>query len=567
MKSLKHIYTLPLLISLFSVALLSGCSQKELPEDTTPTGDTRSFTITVSDSGYQSSKGTPTRSVGSGISTRSTGSDVSTRATENGISTTFTAGDEIGVYAVRNGQILNDIDNLRLTATDDGKGGIEWKGINGTTPSGPGDATYYAYYPYQNIFPGDYEPDATATTPEGFFDIMIKYWNPAKDQSAYSSYTRQDLMVSQGTVTPATGGGLPRLSFAMKHCMALAVIELPRTRYELTHEKVDGSLIPLGGYYIDGAPDTKFSNFTPYRMSDGTYRLLVKPSQTDLQLTGSYVNYNYVDYSADIAEWTFTANIANGNYQTYAVDGGKNNGISVDHRLKLGDFFMKDGSLVSKDRTLTEQQKADCIGIFFYADPYKDDSFDYSTTGIGQKKCHGYVMALTDVNERSNDLMEWEDRASDGMFNQQVGASTSASDWNGYGNTQAIKTYATTNSGWAMTDFPAANACLLYGTANSLYDWQRKYTAPARSSGWFLPSARQLQYLYENSSALSASIQALNSDPDNSHVRWFSTDHYYWSSSECQDHPELSYSVHFDNGIIQEEEKYTPLGVRAILAF
>lgn len=560
MKSLKHIYILPLLISLFSVALLSGCSQKELPEDTTPTGDTRSFTITVSDSGYQSSKGTPTRSVGSGISTRSTGSDVSTRATENGISTTFTAGDEIGVYAVRNGQILNDIDNLRLTATDDGKGGIEWKGINGTTPSGPGDATYYAYYPYQNIFPGDYEPDATATTPEGFFDIMIKYWNPAKDQSAYSSYTRQDLMVSQGTVTPATGGGLARLSFAMKHCMALAVIELPRTRYELMYEDVNGTVSSLGGYYIDGAPDTKFSNFTPYRMSDGTYRLLVKPSQTDLQLTGSYVNY-----SADIAEWTFTANIAKGNYQTYAVDGGKNNGILVNHHLRLGDFFMKDGSLVSKDETLTEQQKAACIGIVFYGDYYKDDSFDYSTTGIGQKECHGYVMALTDVNEGSGDQLKWEYRAGDGKYDQFVGASTDVLDWNGYSNTQAIKTYATTNSGWAMTDFPAANACLLYGTANSLYDWQKKYTAPARSSGWFLPSAWQLVYLHDNFSALSASIQALNSNSNNSHVKWLDTSLSYWSSSESSIYSDRACSVNLNNGMW--DIKYSEFSVRAILAF
>lgn len=550
MKSLKHIYTLPLLISLFSVALLSGCSQKELPEDTTPTGDTRSFTITVSDSGYQSFKGT---------STRSTGSSISARSTESSISTTFTAGDEIGVYAVRNGQILSDIDNLRLTATDDGKGGIEWKVVLGTAPERyPSDATYYAYYPYKNIFPSDYEPDATATTLEGFFDIMIKYWSPAKDQSAYDSYTKQDLMVSQGTVSPATGGGLPRLSFSMKHCMALAVIELPRTKYyTLLYEDID-----LGTYIIDGVPDTKFSGFTPYRMSDGTYRLLVKPSQTNLKLTGSYAKN-----STDIAEWTFSANIANGNYQTYAVDGGKNSVIDLEYySLQLGDFFMKDGSLVSKDKTLTEQQKADCIGIVFST--YKsDDSFDYSTTGIGRSYCHGYVMALTDVNEGSGDQLKWECRAGDGKYDQFVGPSTDLYDWNGYSNTQAIKTYATTNSGWAMTDFPAANACLLYGTANSLYDWQKKYTAPARSSGWFLPSAGQLTYLRNNSSALSASIQTLSSDPNNSHVKWFSTNYYYWSSSECQDHPELSYSVHFDNDIIQEEEKYSTLGVRAIFVF
>lgn len=558
MKSLKHIYTLPLLISLFSVALLSGCSQKELPEDTTPTGDTRSFTITVSDSGYQNSKGTPTRSVGSGISTRSTGSDVSTRATENGISTTFTAGDEIGVYAVRNGQILNDIDNLRLTATDDGKGGIEWKVVLGTAPEHyPADATYYAYYPYQNIFPGDYEPDATATTLEDFFDIMIKYWNPAKDQSAYSSYTRQDLMVSQGTVTPATDGGLPRLSFAMKHCMALAVIELPRTSYMLFD---GGRNITGSGYIIDSAPDTKFSGFTPYRMSDGTYRLLVKPSQTDLQLTGSYVG----SYD-DISEWTLTANITNGNYQTYLIDGGKNNVIGGKyHSLQIGDFFMKDGSLVSKDKTLTEQQKAACIGIIFYAGPHADDGSDYSTTGIGSY-CHGYVMALTDVNEGSGDQLKWEYRAGDGKYDQFVGTSTDGLDWNGYSNTQAIKTYATTNSGWAMTDFPAANACLLYGTANSLYDWQKKYTAPARSSGWFLPSAWQLVYLHDNFSALFVSIQALNSNSNNSHVKWLDTNLYYWSSSEFWKSSDRACSVNLNNGMW--DIKYSEFSVRAILAF
>lgn len=561
MKSLKHIYTFPLLISLFSVALLSGCSQKELPEDTTPTGDTRSFTITVSDSGYQSFKGTSTRSTGSSISARSTESNVSTRATESGISTTFTAGDEIGVYAVRNGQILNDIDNLRLTATDDGKGGIEWKVLLGTAPEHyPGDATYYAYYPYQNIFPGDYEPDATATTPEGFFDIMIKYWNPAKDQGAYSSYTRQDLMVSQGTVTPATGGGLARLSFAMKHCMALAVIELPRTKYyTLLYEDID-----LGTYIIDGVPDTKFSGFTPYRMSDGTYRLLVKPSQTNLKLTGSYAKN-----STDIAEWTFSANIANGNYQTYAVDGGKNSVIDLKYySLQLGDFFMKDGSLVSKDKTLTEQQKADCIGIVFST--YKsDDSFDYSTTGIGRSYCHGYVMALTDVNEGSGDQLKWEYRAGDGKNDQFVGASTDLYDWNGYSNTQAIKTYATTNSGWAMTDFPAANACLLYGTANSLYDWQKKYTAPARSSGWFLPSAGQVAYLCRNSSALSASIQTLSSDPNNSHVKWLGANLYYWSSSESDVGKYARYIFFSNDGSLEigSKSKDQSCNVRAILAF
>ncbi len=238
---------------------------------------------------------------------------------------------------------------------------------------------------------------------------------------------------------------------------------------------------------------------------------------------------------------------------------------------QVGDFYCRAdngrGYLVPGDAVSIIDQYS-CVGLVFYVGHHTDDNTDYSTTKIGQKQCHGYVMALTDVNTGSNDRLRWEYRNGDNKYDQQVGASTSDSDWNGYSNTQAIKQYVADNSdAWAITDFPAANGCLLYGTGQSLYDWQKGYAAPTNSSGWFLPSAGQLSYLYENHSDLAARIQALGSKLESSYIKWFSTSWYYWSSSELSSLSDYAYRVDFDYGYVGWRYKDYTYDVRAVSAF
>lgn len=278
-------YTFPFFLLLSSVAVLSGCSQDELLEETTPIDTSRFITVTVNDNGYKNSNGTSTRTI------------------ENGYNTNFTVGDEIGLYAVKEKSLLPEIKNIRLIASDDGKGGITWLDENGQGPLYVYQATYFAYYPYQNLSP-EYKPWTYSPDPNIFFDTILQDWELAIDQSNYTDYTHLDLMTAKSSVNPSPDSGRPQLSFSMKHCMALVVIDLP-----------------------SDATNIKFSGFTPYRMSNGTYRYLMKTptqfsSSYDKPISKQFIG-SYTDNKGSTMEWNFTASgIPANNYQVYTVDGG-----------------------------------------------------------------------------------------------------------------------------------------------------------------------------------------------------------------------------------------------------
>ena len=59
---------------------------------------------------------------------------------------------------------------------------------------------------------------------------------------------------------------------------------------------------------------------------------------------------------------------------------------------KVGDYFYSDGTF----STEREASKT-CIGIVFYVGQHENDGSDYSATGIGQAKCHGYAVAVQDA--------------------------------------------------------------------------------------------------------------------------------------------------------------------------
>ena len=537
--------------TLWAVALpllLVSCQQEELPgmngaSDTTP------LSITVTDGGYVSTD------------------KAATRATEDGYRTEFTDDDACGLYLVRNGAIVYD--NVKLTATAGTNGSLTWQPEAGVTlAGGMAGEHYFLYYPYRANMTD--KVTASATSDEKFFAPLISGWQPAADQSTYAAYTASDLMTATGTAV-RTNGSIS-LSFSMAHRMAMAVIEMPKTVYEFTDN--GNGVIP--DYTAATSADFADSDAKPCRMVDGTYRCIVKPaSSTAVSITGSYAN-------GKKAFVITLSNIAAGNYKTYKVDGATQSEKQA--TLQVGDYFCKG----SDNNWYIIPQEAgpdgNVIGIVFYAGQHSTDTGDYSKSGIGQEKCHGYVVALTDVHNDSSDRLRWE-YGPGNVYNKAIDASTSKSDWQGYSNSLKFHEFVNKNenkeAGWEMKHFPAALACETYGNrttdrdgnpANGKYDWQKPLAAPGNTSGWFLPSCDQLQYLYKNRSVLSARMTDVkNSTPTDcsykDEIGWFSTSGFYWSSTESSYGPDFAWRVDLGNDRGYRSTKSYTGSVRTVLAF
>ena len=526
--------------ALLPLAVVS-CSREELPSASCEDG-VCPLSITVADGGYGAADG-------------------QTKAVENGYRTEFTAGDECGLYIVRGGTVVYN--NVKLTATSSADGSLTWQPeARVTLAGGFSDERYFLYYPYQSDMSG--KTTVSAIDAEGFFAPLVSGWQPKADQSTYAAYTASDLMTATGTAV-RTNGSIS-LTFSMTHRMALAVIEMPKTVYKFNDNSIPDYVIATTADFGDNAK--------PCRMADGTYRYIVNSaSGTATNITGSYDDGK--------KEFAITANGITGSYyKTYKIDGA----AATLKSYTLGDYFCKstDGSwYIIPGETAPD---GNVIGIVFYAGQHSTDMGDYSKSGIGQEKCHGYVVALTDVHDGSSDRLRWEWGPKQ-ESNLMVNASTSTSDWQGYSNSLKFHEFVNKNenreAGWEMKHFPAALACETYGNrmldkdgndANGKYDWQKPLAAPGNTSGWFLPSFGQLQYLYQNRSVLSARMTDVkNSTPTDcgykEYIKWFSTSLFYWSSTESSGNPDRAWYMDFEYSSTSSSNKRYTDDVRAVLAF
>lgn len=482
---MKHTITHSL-AALLLIAGLAGCSEEETLSGTP--GDTRTpITVTVTDGGYTPDDAARQSTAGSDIR-QNADNRPSTRAVDNDYATTFTAGDKIGLYAVVDDAVVSS--NIPLTHNGTGwTGEAYYEGAK---------AKYFAYYPYQSTLTGT--PDASATDASGFFAPLISAWTPATDQGTHAAYTASDLMTGSGTIGAKQTGGTYSLELTMTHAMALVVIETPMTKYTLTTD--------ANYTWTAAAPDTRFYGFTPYNPSPGTYRYLVKPTQSGAaDLMGSYTATGSDGSSSVTKEYAVSPNgITAANYALYKVDGATV--TQKTHQLQVGDFYMNDGSLVSKDK-LSEAQKQACIGVVYCV----DNSFitNNSTNKSEGGYIHGLVVALKDASTSSN----WHN------------AGNAASN---YGNTVA---------------------------------------APSGSSGWYLPNLNELKYIcWGNNSSQSTSgknnLDTLFGKLSDSSANVFG-DGNYWSSTESDSYGACY--VGFVNGYAGWYSKDFNRSVRSSLAF
>ena len=436
--------------------LLVSCTQEEFPA---VQDKAQQLTISVTDGGYTSAV--------ENMKTR-----VETRAVENGYTTEFTEGDACGFYMVRGGKPVYS--NVKLTAEKDAAtGGIMWKTDGTTLAAGMDGESYYLYYPYQADMAGK-----TATPAEGavmtdaeFFKPLIDGWQPGDDQSTHAAYTASDLMTAGGSTT-GTGNTI-HLSFAMKHRMALAVIEMPKTVYKFIDANVPD--------YTVGAEATFTGTAKPLRMADGTYRYLVHSSMPTIE--GCYDGGN--------REFTITTSASHpvvGEYKRYKVDGAaetiKNVTYAESGIARIGDFYCTKnngttGYLIPKEADETTVQAAKVVGIVFQTDKSRIGAKEKEKLG-GEGNVHGLVMAVKNIATRQ----AW------GLFGMDEGLTTcrtkadNYNDISGYGNCEHIRT----NRG-NFDSYPAFKAA---------YDYNTTCPVPAPTTGWYLPASGQWWDILQN---------------------------------------------------------------------
>lgn len=436
--------------------LLVSCTQEEFPA---VQDKAQQLTISVTDGGYTSAV--------ENMKTR-----VETRAVENGYTTEFTEGDACGFYMVRGGKPVYS--NVKLTAEKDAAtGGIMWKTDGTTLAAGMDGESYYLYYPYQADMAGK-----TATPAEGavmtdaeFFKPLIDGWQPGDDQSTHAAYTASDLMTAGGSTT-GTGNTI-HLSFAMKHRMALAIIEMPKTVYKFIDANVPD--------YTVGAEATFTGTAKPLRMADGTYRYLVHSSMPTIE--GCYDGGN--------REFTITTSASHpvvGEYKRYKVDGAaetiKNVTYAESGIARIGDFYCTKnngttGYLIPKEADETTVQAAKVVGIVFQTDKSRIGAKEKEKLG-GEGNVHGLVMAVKNIATRQ----AW------GLFGMDEGLTTcrtkadNYNDISGYGNCEHIRT----NRG-NFDSYPAFKAA---------YDYNTTCPVPATTTGWYLPASGQWWDILQN---------------------------------------------------------------------
>ena len=379
-------------------------------------------------------------------------------------------------------------------------------------------------------------PTGSALTDTEFFAPLVSAWQPQDDQSTHAAYTASDLMTAEGSATTGEDNTL-HLSFTMNHRMALAVIEMPNTvKYKFTDERIPDYAV---------SPATTFSGIAqPLRVNDGTYRYLVNHATPAPTIEGHY--------DEGSKEFTITpSGLSTGSYKRYKVDGAVT--TVKDYTMQRGDYLLADGNLLPKGTTLTEEQKASVAAIVFWTPAETNPegritpaSLDFDKIMVKEHpNCtHGLAVSIKDAPGN----VSWQN------VNDWVADFQRGTDFNTNGKTDAL-----VNPAEVLKTFIANNP------------------APANSTGWFLPSVKELHMLCykdvdniaytrdntETRDIVEVSISAVGGDalsPRNNHKR-------FWSSSESPSNKNGAFSVYFYNAFAQLSEKDGALNVRAVCAF
>ena len=450
------------------------------------------------------------------------------------------------------------------------------------------DITVTAWWPYTE---GETTPPA----------VKVK-----ANQSAQKDFEGSDLIVADGqTVTY----GSPTLRFT--HRTARVTIELkPGTGFT----SVDGATVSLVSLSADNGNPTAIKT---YNASGNTYEALTAP-----QTVATGKPFIRVELGSGIFYFRPQTNVVleAGNRYKYIVkvnttgltlegctigewaDGGEETVESIVFKTdlstaKVGDFITTDGKLLemTESMTLSEEVKKRIAGVVFWVpekkDPNRQTQASLQSDEVMAKahpNCtHGLAVSLKDVSAE----MKWQGGQYEAVLNFQRGdafnpaydkslfkpiASNNGSSHPinfilGYQNTLILRAYNV-----YCKSIGSGNKVVL--PVDALAGFETNNPSPSNSTGWFLPSPKELHILcykdvdnigrYWEDPSYTDTRDIVNKSLIAADGGTFAYNYYYWSSSEFGGFLSHAFLVNFRNSnVISVSKYYNTYRVRAVCAF
>jgi hypothetical protein len=267
------------------------------------------------------------------------------------------------------------------------------------------------------------------------------------------------------------------ITFSFKHAFSLIEIVLPRKCYRLISS---GGGIRLPNYYVPAGSLYYLSGINMYSPEPGAYRCIVAPG-SKVEITGGYTDTD--DKIHDFNYYPYSGAIAAGHKYTAYIDRTDDESSSSLFTYSQGDYFMNDGTIISKSKKLTDTQKKSCIGVIFYVN---NPSSRFGTaeretlTAMGSTP-HGYVLALKEVTltsgEESKNSFAWHSAYHNDI--EEIENITTLeevkNDVNGLNNTECMMRELN-EEGYIAT---------------ALSQFRAENPRPANTTEWFIPSTGQ----------------------------------------------------------------------------
>lgn len=340
--------------------------------------------------------------------------------------------------------------------------------------------------------------------------------------------------------------------------------------YEQYGKSDEGKAPTMELTYKMGGDDTKeYKHTVVFKNGDGDDVNLKRNNLYRIKVSNNGAS---IRFNLSVADWNEGEEFEVGGDQI--ADGVK---PEIDNKPKdyadavLGDIMLSDGKLISKDATLTRNEKSKAIGVVAFLYPNQDrvgqsvkDKLGHDATGL--------VLALKNA---SSTKFKWA-----ATSKEAIGAAYK----------QFSEAYANSFDGHTVTrKILDGNKNLEndYTAFGSVQNYQQSHPTPLTTTEWYMPSIGEWVDLLSDAGLGGVDIdQAKNESSDSvnigdattalnkalnvvgsNNMEKFASGKYYWSSSEYGGI--FAYRVDFssDKSVIYSYEKTHALLVRCVLAF